>query len=233
MSVKILLELLRTLDKECEEGIGVQKERAVLLEAYAAIAYCGSFRGHEVLLVDLHGLIKYSWEQLIEGGHVYPIIPLLGRLKKEDRERYHLTPLAERTASCINLCLWVGRLVELKLSQGLERGSAFSNRVGQPIDTRWLELELLNRLHLIQGERADLIPPEVNVHDGYGISRSFRRGATTQARNQGVTENDINAMNRWRNAESAQGRKPWLKMQDHYSDIRQMVPTLLRFSRAL
>jgi hypothetical protein len=233
MSVKVLLELLRVLNREWEDGVGVQRERATLLGAYSAVAFCGSFRGHEVFLVDLHGLIKYSQSHLVEDGLCYRIVPLLGRFKNEDGERYHLTPLAERTASGIELGVWVGRLVDLKLLQGLDRGPAFSNRVGQPIDTRWLELEILDRLHLIQGERPDLIPQDVNVHDEYGISRSFRRGATTQARNQGVAENDINAMNRWRNAENAQGRKPRLKMQDHYSDIRQMVPTLLRFSRAL
>jgi len=94
-------------------------------------------------------------------------------------------------------------------------------------------MEILDRLQEIQNLGGDLIPKEVNVHEEYGIARSFWRGATTQARNVGVSENDINAMNRWRATEQAKGCKPKSKMQDHYSDIRQMVPTLLRFSQAL
>jgi hypothetical protein len=73
----------------------------------------------------------------------------------------------------------------------------------------------------------------VMVHEDYGLSRSFRRGATTEARNRGVAKNDIDAMNRWRNAENSTGRRPRLNMQDHYSDIKQMIPALLRFSLAL
>jgi hypothetical protein len=45
-----------------------------------------------------------------------------------------------------------------------------------------------------------------------------------QACNKGVKENDINEMNRWRTSKQARGLKPRLKMQDHYSDIQQMVP---------
>jgi hypothetical protein len=94
-------------------------------------------------------------------------------------------------------------------------------------------LELLERLQEIQNAGGDLIPKDVNVHEEYGIARSFRRGATTQACNIGVSENDINTMNRWRPSEQSRGYKPKVKMQDHYSNIRQMVPTLLRFSQAL
>jgi len=227
LSTQIMLELLKVLDKEwCEES-GLRKEQATLLGAYAAIAFCRSFRGHEVFLVELHGLIKYAQMDLVKGGHRYVTVPLVGRFKNEDGERYHLTPLAWRTASGIELGVWVTRLVELMILQNLQRGPAFSNRRGQPLDTRWLELELMDRLHIIQGERPDLIASDVNVHEDYGISRSFRRGATTEARNRGVQPNDIDVMNRWRNAENAQGRKPCLRMQDHYSDIPQMVPSCL------
>jgi len=101
------------------------------------------------------------------------------------------------------------------------------------LSPQWLEIEILDRLHIIQGTNPDLISKEVNVYEDYGISRSFRQGATTQARNKKVDENDINAMNRWRAAEGAKGRRPRMRMQDHYSYISQMVPVLLRFSSAL
>jgi len=222
-----MLALLDLLDKEWNTGVGLRKEQATLMGAYSVIAFCGSFQGHEVCLVDLHGLIKYARMDLVEGGHKYVLIPLLGRFKNEDGECYHLTPLAWSTASGLQVGLWVEHLVDLKLTHGLQRGPTFSDHRGHPLDTRWLELELLDRLHIIQGERPDLIPEDVNDHEDYGISQSFRRGATTEARNRGVRPNDIDVMNRWRNAESAQGRKPRLRMQDHYSDICQMVPALL------
>jgi hypothetical protein len=178
--------------------------------SFAAIAFGGSFRGNEVFLTDLYGLAKYSRTPLLENGTRYVIIPLLGRFKTEDGEQYHLTPLAYQTNSGIRIGVW--------------HGPAFSDRWGRPLNSHWMEME---RLQEVQNTMDDLIPREVNVHEEYGLAQSFRRGATTQARNMGVAENDINAMNRWRTSEQARGCKPKAKMQDHYSDIPQMVPTLL------
>jgi hypothetical protein len=113
------------------------------------------------------------------------------------------------------------------------RGPAFSDRQGFPLKPAWLEIEVLDHLHTIQCQKPEIIPKDVNVYEEYGIFRSFRRGATTQARNQRVQENNINLINRWRQVKAAQGRRPKLRMQDHYSEIRQRVPSLLKFSLAL
>jgi hypothetical protein len=44
----------------------------------------------------------------------------------------------------------------------------------------------LDHLHIIQGTNPELISKDVNVYEDYGISRSFRCSATTQARNKRV-----------------------------------------------
>jgi len=184
---------------------------------------------------DLSGLVKYATMELVEDSQHYVIIPLLGRFKNEDGEKYHLTPLAYCTASGLPIGTWVSRLVEVKQEQNLSKGPALCDKWGTRLSPQWLEIEILNRPHIIQGTNRDLISKEVNVYEDYGISCSFRRGATTQARNKKVDKNDINAMNQWRAAEGAKGRRPRMRMQDHYSDsdIHQMVPVLLRFSSAL
>jgi len=234
LSVTVLLALLDLVEKEwLEDTTAHGKETKVFIGAYSVIAFGGSFRGNEVFLTDLFGLAKYSRMSLNENGTRYVIIPLLGRFKTEEGEQYHLTPLAYQTNSGIKIGSWVERLVDVKDRHGQSHGPAFSDRRGKVLNPHWLEMEILNRLQEIQNQGGDLIPKEVNVHEDYGIARSFRRGATTQARNAGVSENDIDAMNRWRSIEQARGCKPRAKMQDHYSDIRQMVPTLLRFSQAL
>ncbi len=234
MSVKVLLALLDLVEREWLADPSPQgKEVKVFIGAFAVIAYGGSFRGNEVFLTDLYGLTKYARMPLMENGSRYVIISLLGRFKTEDGEQYHLTPLAFQTNSGIKIGTWVQRLVEVKAMHRQLHGPAFSDRRGKVLSSHWLEMEILDRLQEIQNRDDDLIPKEVNVHEEYGLARSFRRGATTQARNAGVAENDINVMNRWRSSEQAKGCKPRAKMQDHYSDIRQMVPTLLRFSQAL
>jgi hypothetical protein len=233
ISIRVMLALLEVLEQEWRTADEHKKQSIAIIGAFICIAYAGSFRGNEVFLVDLFGLIKYSQKSLQEGGVKYVIIPLLGRFKGEEGERYHLTPLAYRSDSGINIGVWVERLVWTKQLHKQSHGPAFSDRSGKLISSNWIEMEILDRLHEIQTTNPEIISQDVNVYEDFGISRSFRRGATTQARNKGVQENDIDAMNRWRSTEQAKGRKPRLKMQDHYSDIQQMVPTLLRFSKAL
>jgi hypothetical protein len=168
---------------------------------------------------------------LVENGTRFVLNSLLVRFKTEEGGQYHLTPLAYLTNSGIPIGVWVERLVNVKAAHHQTHGPAFNNRRGKVLNSQWLEMEILDRLQEVQNSSTDLIPRDVNVHEYYGIVRSFRWGATTQARNAGVAENDINAMNLWRTADQAKGVKPRAKMPDHYSDIRQMVPTLLRFNR--
>jgi hypothetical protein len=140
------------------------------------------------------------------------VVPLLGKVKNEHGERYHLTPLCSITSSGLQVELWVRRLVEAQATFRRYQGPAFCTRSGTPACIADYELEILDRLHLIQQRQPDLIPPDVQIFEEYGLSRSFRRGSTSEARSRNVQENDINLINRWRTFETAKGlhpRLPW------------------------
>ena len=92
-----------------------------------------------------------------------------------------------------------------------------------------LETFILELLSDIQSKHPKIIV----VFEEMGISRSFRRGATTHARNMKVSEPDIDSMNRWRKFEAAKGGRPSMAMRDHYSQKVQMIDTFLRFPKAL
>jgi len=219
ISVKVMLALLALLDREWEAAEQQARQSLAMIGAYACIAYGGSFRGDEVFHTDLCELLKHSTTPLIENKLPYVLIPLLGRFKNEDGEHYHLIPLAFETRSGIEIGKWVERLVQVKKSHRQTGGPAFSNQSGRHISQHWMEMEILDRQHQVQIENPEVIPNDINVYEEYGISRSFQRGASTQARNQCVDENDINLINRWRTVENAKGCKPKLQMQDHYSEI--------------
>jgi hypothetical protein len=69
------------------------------LASYCVVCFCGSFRGPEGFLVDLYGLCKYLNTTRHTSELAYVIIPLLGKVKNEHGERYHLTPLCSSTKS--------------------------------------------------------------------------------------------------------------------------------------
>jgi hypothetical protein len=155
------------------------------------------------------------------------IIPLLGRFKNEIGARYHLTLLAVVTASGINVHLWVSRLVALRDFDHHTHGPALCSPQGKLLQASDIELDLLDRIQRVQDSQPALIPANILVHDSYGISCSFLRGATSEARAWGVSPDDIDLVSRWQTFEHVQA------MRDHYSDIRLLIPALLHFSQAL
>ena len=117
--------------------------------------------------------------------------------------------------------------------RGVRSGPLFQNLTGGMIEMAQLDALMHQHLMEIQAQRPDLIAEDIVVMEEYSIHRSFRRGSTTQARNKGVSEADINTANQWRNHERAGGRRPGSTMMEHYSQIQMLVPTLVRYSRAL
>lgn len=234
ISIEVLHELLKQFKIDIKRAHERKLDTHLLIQAavYSVIAFCGSFRGNEVFLVDLDGLFRYFKE---EGGEKkdHVVIPLLGRFKGETGERYHLTPLAAVTRTKIQVKAWIKSLLASCEKVGRKRGPAFGDAFGRVIPSNVMQNIILDALVKVQHRCPAVIPSNVDVREEYGISRSFRRGATTHARNQGVSASDIDAANRWRNAENAQGRKIGQPMRDHYVEVRQMLPTLLRFSAAL
>lgn len=234
ISIDVMLCMMKLFDDEwLRTPDGWDRSEIASVALYSIIAFCGSFRGHEVFLVDLFGLTKYETTFTLSNQTSYCMIPLLGKYKGESGERYHLTPLSSVTKSGLDLGLWVKRVCSHRREEHRQHGPVFADKWGNMVNPRVYEAVIHAKLQVIKDTRQDLIPESVNVYEEYGISRSFRRGSNTHAKNQGVNPKDIDLMNRWRNVENAKGRKARLDMSDHYADILQLVPALLRYSKAL
>jgi hypothetical protein len=232
VSLDLMHAFLGLVDQEWATANAKERADLAAIGAYATFAFCGSFRGLEVFLVDLHGLIKYTEERLKVEGKEFIIIPLLGRFKNELGDQYHLTPLIAETQSGIKVRVWAERLIEARQSERRTHGLAFGSADGT-CKYGWFEREILERFQVVQQKHPDIIPADVQVLEDYGVSRSFRRGATSEARARGVKPADIDIANRWRSFKDARGHRPRLAMRDHYSDIRLVIPALLRFSENL
>ena len=233
ISIEVELALLDIIKREIIEARGWERDKLVMAGAFTSICFCGSFRGHEVFLTDLDGLYRYNMGEKYDISNKHVTIPLLGRFKGETGEKYHLTPMAAETNSGIKLKFWVDLLLRMHESHGRRNGPAFCDSKGNRLKSFQMQQIILDLLLKIQIQYPSIISPSVDVLEEYGISRSFRRGATTHARNCDVSLADIKAANRWRDQENAQGRSINQPMTDHYTEVKQLLPTLLRFSKAL
>jgi hypothetical protein len=72
-----------------------------------------------------------------------------------------------------------------------------------------------------------------DISEEYGVSRSFRRGATSEAVNAGVPPDVIDANIHWQKINQAGAGRPVMTMREHCTDIRLTLPHSLRFSKAL
>jgi hypothetical protein len=101
------------------------------------------------------------------------------------------------------------------------------SRVGE------LNLILHPALARVQARLPNLIGEEAKVDKEYSASRSFKRGATTQARNMDIPRDVIKANNRWRQKERSHGSTPHMSLLQRYTDAKASVPLLAKFSAGL
>jgi hypothetical protein len=109
----------------------------------------------------------------------------------------------------------------------------FSDKKGKQTKASVLEPRFYDLLHWVKICHPDLVAPNVNIEDNYGIPRSCRRGSSTKGANQGVPSEIIEMICRWRKVERAQGRAPNLGMREHYMEVKQALEAFLQYSRPL
>jgi len=231
LSATILLAILNILDDEWENDLNSHFTLAIE-GAFYVIAFCCALRGEEMPLVDLFGIAKH-WERAITSDPPHIVVALLGRFKGEIGENYHLLTIVTRTSSGIDNEKWIGRLLRVYKNMNITSGPLFRDLSGQRIKAFDLEPTFFDRLEQVQAAKPNLIPTYEVVSEDYGIYRSFRRGSTSEATNNGVPSEVIDLNNRWRKFHRAGGSRPTLTMREHYSDVRLTLNQSLRYSASL
>ena len=141
--------------------------------------------------------------------------------------------IVAETASGLKPLLWMKHLILALEGHGVITGWAFQDPFGNQLLMNHFKDDIFEQLEDIQQEHSDLIPEGIDVHDAYGLAHSFWRGATTWAKNCGVSEPLIDYFNRWK--ESKDGGGPYFQgdMQVHYADQWQLAEKFLKFSQPL
>jgi hypothetical protein len=97
----------------------------------------------------------------------------LGRFKGEMDKRYHLTPLASVASSGLQVKDWMKRLVFVRETENWFRGPSFCDASGEIIKSKTIEITIMDRLAHIQTTTTGIIPRDMDVHEEFGVSRSF------------------------------------------------------------
>jgi hypothetical protein len=117
------------------------------------------------------------------------------RFKGETGETYHLMPIVNVTNRGLEPRKWSGRLLKAYEDKGIKHGPLFRGKAGGRMKPRELETRFFERLEYIKELSPHLFISVDDIRDEYGIHRSLRRGATSEAVNAGVTPHVIDANN--------------------------------------
>jgi len=231
ISIEIMKELCNELEHDWEWNVA-NRLFIAMEAAFYLVAFCCALQGEEVPLVDLHGSFKH-WEDGEIGILPHVVVPLLGRFKGETGENYHILCIVSTTNHGLEPRKWIGCLLHKYQEQGIRNGPMFRGNNGRRMRSTFLEPKLLDRLDRIKDQKPFLMPSVDDVYKEYGIFRSFRRGATSEAVNQGAPPEVIDSNNRWRRVHQAGASQPSLSMREHYTDVWLTLKSRLQFSRAL
>jgi hypothetical protein len=166
-------------------------------------------RGEEIMKVDLGGLIKY-----LESGRNHTTCPhlivalLLGRLKGETGERYHMMVMARESRCGIVRGIWADRVVEVNQRNCRTKGYKFTKGQARQAHIMDFKDEFVNRLEGLRVIRPGLFDPRIDIAAAYSLFRSLRRGSNTEAIQNKVETAIIDLNNRLRKFERARGRMP-------------------------
>jgi hypothetical protein len=114
-----------------------------------------------------------------------------------------------------------------KFSVGLASGFMFMKKDGTQAKEIYFKEALVKRLEWIQQNTTGIIPLPVILWDEFGVRRSMRIGATTEARNADIDGPTIHANNGLR--EAAKGEMPRYSMRQRYTQVFQYLKHQLMF----
>ena len=230
-----LMAVLTLLEEDWNvwQGSPTHRLQIALMAAALVIGYAAALRGEEIPRADLANLRKNWKEGLAHPTAPHVPIALIGRFKNEGGNKSHTVPLACQTSSGLPVKKWVERAIGLYELLGIVDGplfrvqtkTSFRRAKVRDLDPRFHDL-----LKRVQYRWPHLLSPNLDPAAEFSLSRSLRRGATTQARIVNIPEEIITANNRWRIEDNAKGKTPSWAMFDRYSDVSANAELLVKFS---
>jgi hypothetical protein len=232
LSKDIYLELMNQLEEDWDDAYTeAEKDKVATFANLLNYGYLCGLRGEEIMKTDISGFLKYLDIGASDLTNPHVIVPLIGRLKGETGERYHMMVLARVTTSGVMAGRWADRMGRSLIRRRRRNGFMFVDAKGNQAKIGQYDDEFTERLTRIKMLKPHLFEPGLNIVEAYSLRRSLRRGSTSEAINRGVPKDLIEMNNRWRKFENSKGRRPGMSMIAHYTEIRLMIASLWKYSR--
>ena len=200
LDYKILHVILNNFESELldDETSLSKKREIIMLGSFFLTGFVCALRGNEVFLVEAEGL-----QGMINRGrqeenpmHEHIIIPLLGRFKNEDGERWHVMLSVGVTNSKFEVRKWLERLVDILVAERRGMGPAFCDERGEMLNNNWVDERFVEEVKKVQVSHPNLIDQSIDVSEHYSIFRSLRKGSTARAVDTEVSATVIDLHNR-------------------------------------
>ena len=237
ISKEVMLEIMKIIERRYTNNPTYALN--IELGYFCLVAWLGALRGNEVMFANLGETMKLLELARKEKVPSHAPLVLQGKFKNSKAETKYIFVLSCITKSNFpaNILTWTERICGLRQKEGRSSGWMFAYKDGPKKDKQlpmaFYETFLMEVLEEIQDTRADLIPTNMDVREEYGVFRSFRRGATTEAGNQRVSKLTIELNNSWRKQEASRGKHVTADMLTYYTEIMLAKRARLEFSRAL
>jgi hypothetical protein len=228
-------EIIHALDKVAQEEWEnstdeMERKKLEELMSYILMEFCGNLRGEEVPRLSLSGLLTF-WEETISEPDPYIMLTLHGKFKGEGEHRWHCIPIPIHTRTHLPVLKWIRRMIRrIVVLEGRSHGWVLADNTGRPRKLGYYDPLLIELLDQVKTHFKGVISPSTEVED-FSLWRSGRRGATTEAHNQGVPQSIIDLMGRWRSREAAKGAEPGLPMRQVYTQVKSAVNAMLLFAK--
>jgi hypothetical protein len=165
---------------------------------FLLVSSFGGTRGYEVVWVDLVALLHDIKQCELEEDFTGVGWPLVGGFKMEGGGiGGHMIPIASITKSGVEFFKWAQRFAFVLKSRDRTSGWAFAQPKGDRAKASDYRDIIFTELEEIQNERPDLIDPQVEVWEDFGIQHSGWRFFDTTCRLRGVSKSDIEAQCCW------------------------------------
>jgi len=238
LSIEHMLAIERLLEDKWRRSIESHpRSPSVLLKiAHQAMWYLGGFcsalRGEEMPMMELAGTrasTKFLTQPL---GSLPPHFDLVvaGRTKGNQLSgaKFKIPVCAVTSYSKLKPGIWMVRLCRLLGEQGRTRGYLFGSSDEDVPKLQDFHEVFFETLEELQQARPDLIGPDVEVRELYGILRTLRRSATAHATNRRIPSDIVNSVNRWRTEKNSE--VPVLDMQGTYARLDFLKEIILKYS---